>query len=43
METIQDCLEVRKLLRKTLGLVTNDREDRFFCHWYLEVLRLKQF
>ena len=43
METIQDCLEVRKVLRKTLGLPPNDREDRFFCRWYMEVLRLKHF
>ena len=31
METIEDCLKIRKVLRKTLGLATNDREDRFFC------------
>lgn len=37
------CLKKQKEFRKAIALPSNDLEDRRFCRWFFEFVRLKEF
>ena len=37
------CMKMQIQLRKQLALPHNVKEDRIFCKWFFEFIRLKEF
>lgn len=37
------CMKTQIQLRKRLALPQNVKEDRIFCKWFFEFIRLKEF